>query len=108
MKMNLYSSVTGPNLSREKFINSLITDFAKEYDFDPSSPPRDINSVYFWITGPEGTRAIATWLSEIGWKVKYWELGPLPNGKLLAYGFDFDNACPHFIAAKLKYHESQF
>ena len=96
MKMNVYFPEPS-NSSRLNFLNNLYKRFGDAHEFNSCA-----YEVLDYIESPLGIKDIVNWLQELGWKVKFWQIGPKINGNLIAYGFDFDENCPFFIEAMLR------
>lgn len=58
-----------------------------------------------FLKGPRGVRVLADWIAAQGLQVSYWELDYRTGEDQppLAYGLDFQDNCPKFIEAKLRY-----
>lgn len=101
MKINLYKPKTPHSVGRQQFINSIYDRFACDHDLELYDKV-DHNARYF-VESANGTEYIVIWLQSIGWKVRYWYIGPSYVGKDIAYGFDFDETCPLYVEAMLRH-----
>lgn len=99
MKFNLNSrtSETKSELIHA-ILNSLVTEFCEEYDLYKSA------NASFDLKNYNGNLPmLVNWATAKGWLITTWELRNSNDNTLYAYGLDFNNECPYFMEARLKY-----
>jgi hypothetical protein len=101
MKFNL-NTRTSRHKTRVEFVqtilNTLINEFCTEYDI------YDSHKAYVDLKDYNGNlQMLVNWATSKGWLMSTWELRNSNDNTLYAYGIDFDNECPYFMEARLKY-----
>ena len=101
MKYNLnkISSTRRESDTVDAILNNMIFQFCQLHDIRCTSP------VKRYIGDPmRGLPRLVAWMKTLGWNVEYWSLPDAGDGNgPLAYGLDFENSCPLFMEARLKY-----
>lgn len=84
-----------------EWVDNLTVNFVNHHHMDSRA-----ESVRTFMWSPQGCRIIAQWLKNQDFKVEYWELDYVVPGREpgypIAYGIEFDDACPQIVECKLK------
>lgn len=101
MKFNLNKkSSTGRSVDTvDAIILNMTIQFCQIHDIKCTAPVKRYMADHL-----RGLPRLVVWMKTLGWKVEYWSLPDSGDGGgPLAYGLDFDNTCPLFMEARLKY-----
>lgn len=80
-------------------LENMIADFCSEHDVKITHTFKKYLADY-----RRGLPYLISWAKTKNWKVELWSLPDLGDGSgSAAYGLDFDDNCPLFMEARLKY-----
>lgn len=101
MKINL--NFRTANSLRHEFASKLLEQFAAEFCEDHDIYPAQ-TTVADLKDYARLLPLLIDWAVSKGWKLTTWELRrPYGDNNLFAYGLEFDDSCPLFMEARLKY-----
>jgi len=102
MKFNLVKKTSTRTSTRtlDAIIENLISEFCKDHDIIATYTVKKFLGDY-----KTGLPSVIAWASHQGWTVSMWTLPDdyVNSNGPLAYGLDFDDNCPYFMEARLKY-----
>ena len=82
-----------------EIIDEMILKFYEAHDIKVSATIKK-----YMVDWRRGLPELAKWMKTVGWDVEYWSLPDVGDGSgPMAYGLDFDDSCPLFMEARLKY-----
>lgn len=83
----------------DHILDNMIADFCREHDVKISTTFKK-----YLVDYRRGLPCLIEWAKTKNWKVKLWLLPDFGDGSgSAAYGLEFDDDCPLFMEARLKY-----